>query len=746
VTALARGAEERAPANGAGRDDSRLRHLYEVSQLLTRFGDVEPTLFAVIAVVRRAMSLRCAIVILDAGCSRRTISWHADGVSAGWLRASEKRARESYAYLAGAVRASHPDSSDASEDGESPPSEHELSPAVLLPFAVEHQPIFGALQLESAERFDEPDVIFVNAIVNQLAVAIDRYVVIEARQAAAERKRLDAEDRQVRAEANQLRAERAEEEARQQRRDVERQRAVVEAERVAAERRRASAEALQERYEALVDNLDHAFVWEADPETYRVSYVSGRAEALLGFPRRRWLDESDLWMSCVHPKDRQQLVQTLAAALAEKADKRCDHRCITADGRVLWFHTGVHVAQRETGARLQGVSIDITPTKAAERRVRGQLDFTRAVTNSLGEGVIAVDLQSRVTLFNPAAARMLGWSPEEVLGQPVTRAVQVFSADGSATPEGQSLLDAAMGRAQLASSDEWFFAGKSGRAFPVSHISGPLEREGRVSGAVIAFQDITERRRTEQALQQAVEQARRAAHDREDLLAVVSHDLKNPLSVILMTVASLVRKPEASSSQHAKDQLQTIWRSAERMNRLIGDLLDSASVDAGKLVVEPEPTAVAPLVEEALDAMRPLAATKALVLESDVPEDVPRVWADPSRLQQVFGNLLGNAVKFTPRGGRITVSAAPVGDRVQFAVADTGSGIAEKDLSQVFDRFWQSHRTARLGSGLGLSIVKGIVSAHGGQVWVKSTLGVGSAFFFTLRAARVEAPPSGERL
>jgi PAS domain S-box-containing protein len=705
-----------------------------VSQLLTRFGDVEPTLFAVIAVVRRAMALRSAIVILDAGRSRRTIIWHADGVSAGRLRASKSRARASYAYLAGAARAAHPELSDASEEGEPPPAEHELSPAVLLPFAVEQQPIFGALQLESAERFDEPDIIFVNAIVNQLAVAIDRYVVIDARQTATELKRLDAEDRQFRAEANQLRAERAEEEARQQRLEVERRRAMLEAEWVAAERRRASAEALQERYEALVDNLDHAVVWEADPATYRISYVSGRAEALLGFRRQRWLDESDLWMSCVHPKDRQQLAQTFAAALAEKADKRCEHRCITADGRVLWFHTGVHVAQSGTGARLQGVSIDITPTKTAERMIRGQLDFTRAVTNSLGEGVIAVDLQSRVTSFNPAAARMLGWRPAEVLGQPITRVVQMLPADGSALAEGQSPLDAAMRRGQPAASDEWLFAGKNGKAFPVSHISGPLEREGRVSGAVIAFQDITERRRTEQALQHAVEQAHRSAHDREELLALVSHDLKNPLSVILMTVASLVKKGEAASSQHAKAQLQTIWRSAERMNRLIADLLDSASVDAGKLVVEPEPAAVAPLVEDAMDAVRPLAATKALVLESDVPDAMPRVWADPSRLQQVFANLLGNAVKFTPRGGGITVSAAPMGDRVQFTVADTGPGIADNDISHVFDRFWQSHRTARLGSGLGLSIVKGIVVAHGGQVWVKSTLGAGSAFSFTLRA------------
>lgn len=734
MTERPRGGEPLATAKGGRRDDARLRHLYEVSKLLTRFGDVEPTLVAVIDVVRRAMPLRSAIFILDAERSRRTIVWQADGVSAEWMKASKARARQWYGYLAGSERASLPELSEASESAAPAQPEHERSPAVLLPFAVERQPIFGALQLEISERFDESDIIFINAIVNQLAVAIDRYVAIEGRQAAAELSRLAAEDRQVSAEAKQLRAEREESEVRERWLQVERQRAAIEAERAAAERRRAAAEALQARYEALVDNIDHAFLWEADPATYRVSYVSGRAQVLLGFPRQRWLDEDDLWMSCIHPRDRQQLVDTFAAALVERTDKRCDHRCITADGRVLWFHTGVHVAQRETGLRLQGVSFDITPTKEAERMVRGQLDFTRAVTNSLGEGLIAVDLECRVTLFNPAAARMLDWTLEEVRGQPVASIVQIRPADGS-MPEIESPFEAAMRRGQAASSEEWLFVGKAGRAFPVSHISAPLRREGRISGAVLAFQDISGRRQTEQALQHAVEQARRAARDREDLLALVSHDLKNPLSVILMTVASMTKHAEPGSSPHRHDQLRMIERSAERMNRLIQDLLDSASVDAGKLVVEPQRVTAASMVEEAIEAMTPLAAAKAVSLDSDVPSDMPSVWADASRVQQVFANLLGNAVKFTPRGGSILVSALAVGDWVQFGVADTGPGIAADDLPRLFDRFWQARRTARLGSGLGLSIVKGIVLAHGGKVWAESTLGAGSSFYFTLRAA-----------
>jgi signal transduction histidine kinase len=217
-------------------------------------------------------------------------------------------------------------------------------------------------------------------------------------------------------------------------------------------------------------------------------------------------------------------------------------------------------------------------------------------------------------------------------------------------------------------------------------------------------------------------------------MALVSHDLKNPLSVILMTAASIARRFDASESQQL-EQFQMIRRSAERMNRLIRDLLDVASVDAGKLIVEPQSIAVASLVDEAIEAIRPLAAAKTLAIVSELSPDARHVWADPSRLQQVFANLLGNALKFSPQGGSIIVRAEPMDDRVRFAVADSGPGIAQDDLAHLFDRFWQAPRTARMGSGLGLSIVKGIVQAHEGRVWVESKLGAGSTFFFTLRAA-----------
>jgi signal transduction histidine kinase len=246
--------------------------------------------------------------------------------------------------------------------------------------------------------------------------------------------------------------------------------------------------------------------------------------------------------------------------------------------------------------------------------------------------------------------------------------------------------------------------------------------------------EIAERKRAQEASRQAAEQAERAAHARDDLLAIVSHDLKNPLSIILLQI-DMMAKAGGDDRRRSKTNLQAIQRAARRMDHLIQDLLDTASIEAGKLSVEPRPLEVAPLVAEVLDAMKPLAASKGLQLDNKIPTDLPEVLADAARLQQVFTNLLGNAIKFTPPGGTITIRAEATAETVQFSVADTGPGIAAEDLPHLFDRFWQAQRTARMGTGLGLAIVQGIVVAHGGRIWAESKVGAGSAFFFTLPVA-----------
>ena len=294
---------------------------------------------------------------------------------------------------------------------------------------------------------------------------------------------------------------------------------------------------------------------------------------------------------------------------------------------------------------------------------------------------------------------------------------------------------------------------------PTSHIGVPLSARGRTLGVlVLCMTRDSERRYGEADVSLAEEVGHRAAlavdrallyreaeqarHAREAMVAVVAHDLKNPLSTIQMASSLLLDElvPDDEVHRVERRQIAIVRRSADRMRRLVRDLLDVSAIEAGRLRIERVAQPVRPLVDDALDALRPLAAEKGIALMADVPDDLPPVSADAERVLQVFSNLGGNAIKFTCAGGRVTVGVARADDPVfalEFHVRDTGSGIAPDDLPHVFDRYWRAAKT-RTGTGLGLAIAKGIVEAHGGHIGATSALGQGSTFRFTLPLA---APP-----
>ncbi len=225
-----------------------------------------------------------------------------------------------------------------------------------------------------------------------------------------------------------------------------------------------------------------------------------------------------------------------------------------------------------------------------------------------------------------------------------------------------------------------------------------------------------------------------ATHLRDQVLGVVAHDLRNPLSTILLQ-ASAIKRPGPAPERRSQKALGVIHRAAARMNRLIQNLLDVALLEAGQLTIERARLSAGGLIDEAVDLQRPLASSASLELRVEVDPDVAEVSGDRDRLLQVFENLIGNAIKFTPAGGRITAGATSRDNEVVFWVADTGRGIPSENLPRVFDRFWQATRKGRDGAGLGLPITKGIVEAHAGRIWVESTAGSGSTFFFTIPAA-----------
>ena len=231
--------------------------------------------------------------------------------------------------------------------------------------------------------------------------------------------------------------------------------------------------------------------------------------------------------------------------------------------------------------------------------------------------------------------------------------------------------------------------------------------------------------------------AREAIELRDELLAIVSHDLRSPLSTISICTALLADiLPRSARTREVMRRLDMIRHSVDQMERLIQDLLDAARADAGRLALEPHDVQLAPLLAEAILTLRPLAAEKRQRLEIAMADRVPPVRADRQRTLQVVSNLVGNAIKFTPPGGRITVRAWHAGPNAVVCVDDSGAGIAPEDLPHVFERFWQARNERRTGAGLGLAIARSIVEAHGGRIWVESRPGHGARFFFTLPLAR----------
>jgi PAS domain S-box-containing protein len=230
-------------------------------------------------------------------------------------------------------------------------------------------------------------------------------------------------------------------------------------------------------------------------------------------------------------------------------------------------------------------------------------------------------------------------------------------------------------------------------------------------------------------------EAKRAIEARDNVLGVVAHDLRSPLSAIIMS-ASLLKQPGAQREPMRKKSAQMIERSAARMSRLIQDLLDVTRIEAGPLSMDLAWVSVAELLSECIESQKPAASSAAIELRLASAKRLPdRIRVDRHRILRVFENLIGNAIKFTPRGGLITVSAEAKGSQIVFSVRDTGCGISADDLPHVYDRFWQA-REGRHGAGLGLAIVKGIVEAHGGRTWVKSAPGRGTTFFFTIAMSR----------
>ncbi len=285
------------------------------------------------------------------------------------------------------------------------------------------------------------------------------------------------------------------------------------------------------------------------------------------------------------------------------------------------------------------------------------------------------------------------------------------------------------------------------RLNPGASLTVPLRVRGRVLGALtlvrnasrpphepddlVLAEDLASRGALAVENARALQSAREAALARQEIIGVVSHDLRNPISVVSLTLKRMRGMPDVVQRVGA-ESLDRADRALARTTHLLDDLLQIATIEAGALQVRRKPVALRELVSEAIDLHRPLADAKKLELRARIDDGLEALSVDRERIGQVFANLIGNALKFTPVGGSIIVSASNGGERVVFAVQDDGPGIPPESVARLFDRFYRVPGVVQPGTGLGLAIARGIVEAHRGTIWCESSLGRGTRMCFAI--------------
>ena len=407
-----------------------------------------------------------------------------------------------------------------------------------------------------------------------------------------------------------------------------------------------------------------------------------------------------------------------------------------ADGRVFERFTKVQFVNDRNVGRVWSFR-DITEQKRAEQELRQQREWFQVTLSSIGDAVITTDTQGRVTFLNPVAEMMTGWKLAEALGLPLEEVFNIINEETRErvkSPVNKVLREGIV----VGLANHTALIAKDGSERSIEDSAAPIkDASGNISGAVMVFHDVTERRRTEKALKEADKK-------KDEFLAILAHELRNPLVPIRngLTILKLAEN-DADLAENARSMMD---QALTQMIRLVDDLLDISRITTGKLHLRKERVELAAVVQSSMETSRPLMEEHGHKFTVSLPSTPILLDADPTRLAQVFSNLLNNAAKYSENGGHIGLSAERRHDEIVVRVTDHGIGIPSDHLRRIFEMFAQVETDfvkAQGGLGIGLSLVKGLVDMHGGTIEARSEgPGRGSEFIVRLPGG---SPVSGSR-
>lgn len=503
---------------------------------------------------------------------------------------------------------------------------------------------------------------------------------------------------------------------------------------------------LQARLAAIVSSSDDAIV-SKDLNGIVQSWNEGAmrifgytAEEMIGQPILRLIPAD-------RPGEEDRILERL------RRGERVDHFetvRVRKDGRRI--HVSVTISPvRDAAGRVIGaskVARDITERTQVNERIRESEGRLRALVDTAVDGILTVDERGTVGSFNPAAQRMFGYEPSEIVGRNVNQLIPGGIDDGGSVV---SEHPHASNSATVGVAREVLGRRKDGSSFPLDLAVSELELGNRCLFTAIV-RDITERKRAEEERERLLQseraarsEAERASRLKDEFLATVSHELRTPLNAIYGWSQLLKRKQV--KDEELLEGLEVIARNAKVQTQLVEDLLDMSRIVSGKLRLDIQSVDLTDVIDAAVRTILPAAQAKEIMLQKIIDPAAGLVSGDPNRLQQVIWNLLSNAVKFTSKGGSVQVLLERINSHVKLRVSDSGQGVAPEFLPHLFERFQQADATTTRrhgGLGLGLAIVKHLVELHGGTVGVSSAgLNQGTTFTICLpvRAALLlEAP------
>jgi PAS domain S-box-containing protein len=504
---------------------------------------------------------------------------------------------------------------------------------------------------------------------------------------------------------------------------------------------RRAAEAAEQQLHVALD-AGRMGTWRWSMATGEVKWSTG-LEAIHGLAPGTFPGTFEAVKNEIHPQDRERVLSSIGMALESGEDLHVVYRIIRTDGSLRWVEGRGQILRDIDGRPegLMGVCSDITERRQSEEKFRLAVEAAPAA-------MIMIDQRGVILLANELMERLAGYARTELLGMPIENLVPSRLRERHAIDRTHFFADAQ--QRPMGAGRELYVLHKDGTEVAVEIGLSPIRTTDGVF-VIAAVSDITERKRLAEAERKAKRDAEEANLAKDEFLAMLSHELRTPLSAILGWTAILRSKelPVAQSS-HA---LEVIERNARVEAQLVESLLDISRITAGKLKLALEPVDLAFIVRSTVDSLRPNANTKAVALDMSGPEDPLIVIGDSGRLQQVFSNLIANAIKFTPRDGHVHVHLMRTGSHAEVRIVDDGEGISPDFLPRIFDRFRQADSaTARTygGLGLGLAIVRELVHAHGGSITASSPgKGHGSTFTVSFAvpavvpaAAGITTPPT----